>query len=176
MLEKLAIHQDLWIKMLINLGCSLDVAKDLVQDMYLKLHRLVKDESRIMYKDEINRYFVWVTLRNLYFSYLKDKKKFHTYELKEWDDVTEVVYDYNEDDAFSVLMDNIQSITSEWSSYNKRLFNLYFIKGLSLREISKGANIGLTSIHNSIINQRQILKEHLSEDLIDYFNQDFDKI
>ena len=45
MLEKLAVHQDLWIKMLVKLGCKVDVAKDLVQDMYLKLHRLVKDES-----------------------------------------------------------------------------------------------------------------------------------
>jgi DNA-directed RNA polymerase specialized sigma24 family protein len=46
MLEKLAVHQELWIKMLVNLGCKIDVAEDLVQDMYLRMHRLVKDESR----------------------------------------------------------------------------------------------------------------------------------
>ena len=47
MLEKLAKHHDLWIKMLINLGCDVETSKDLVQDMYLKLHRLVKDTGRI---------------------------------------------------------------------------------------------------------------------------------
>ena len=127
MLEKIAVHQELWIKMLVNLGCDINLAKDLVQDMYLRVHRLVKDPERIMYKGDINRYFIWKTLRNLYY-------------------------------------------------YDKRLFELYFIEGLSLRAISKGANIGLTSIHNSILNHKAILKEHLSEDLLDYFNQDFDKI
>ena len=176
MLEKLAVHQDLWIKMLVKLGCKVDVAKDLVQDMYLKLHRLVKDESRIMYKDDINRYFVWVTLRNLYYSYLKDKRNSIFYEILENDEVVQSEYDIAEDDAFENIMTQINEIISDWTVYDKRLFELYFIQGLSLRAISKGAKIGLTSIHNSVLNQKAILREHLSEDLIDYFNQDFDKI
>ena len=176
MLEKLAVHHELWIKMLVNLGCKTDVAKDLVQDMYLRMHRLVKDESRIMYKDDVNRYFVWITLRNLYYSYLKDKRNSIFYEILENDEVVQSEYNIEEDDAFSKLMSQIKDITSDWTVYNKRLFELYFIQGLSLRAISKGAKIGLTSIHNSILNQKAILREHLSEDLIDYFNQDFDKI
>ena len=176
MLEKLAVHHELWIKMLVNLGCKTDVAKDLVQDMYLRMHRLVKDESRIMYKDDVNRYFVWITLRNLYYSYLKDKRNSIFYEILENDEVVQSEYNMEEDDAFSKLMSQIKYITSDWTVYDKRLFELYFIQGLSLRAISKGAKIGLTSIHNSILNQKAILREHLSEDLIDYFNQDFDKI
>ena len=176
MLEKLAVHHELWIKMLVNLGCKTDVAKDLVQDMYLRMHRLVKDESRIMYKDDVNRYFVWITLRNLYYSYLKDKRNSIFYEILENDEVVQSEYNIEEDDAFSKLMSQIKDITSDWTVYDNRLFELYFIQGLSLRAISKGAKIGLTSIHNSILNQKAILREHLSEDLIDYFNQDFDKI
>ena len=176
MLEKLAVHHELWIKMLVNLGCDIDVAKDLVQDMYLRMHRLVKDEKRIMYKDDVNRYFVWITLRNLYYSYLKDKRNSIFYEILENDEVVESPYDMSEDDAFENIMTQINEIISDWSVYDKRLFELYFIQGLSLRAISKGAKIGLTSIHNSILNQKAILREHLSEDLIDYFNQDFDKI
>jgi RNA polymerase sigma factor (sigma-70 family) len=176
MLEKLAVHHELWIKMLVNLGCKTDVAKDLVQDMYLRMHRLVKDESRIMYKDDVNRYFVWITLRNLYYSYLKDKRNSIFYEILENDEVVESPYDIAEDDAFSAIMKQVENIISDWTVYDRRLFELYFIQGLSLRAISKGAKIGLTSIHNSILNQKAILREHLSEDLIDYFNQDFDKI
>jgi len=176
MLEKLAVHHELWIKMLVNLGCDIDVAKDLVQDMYLRMHRLVKDEKRIMYKDDVNRYFVWITLRNLYYSYLKDKRNSIFYEILENDEVVESPYDVEEDNAFENIMTQINEIISDWTVYDKRLFELYFIQGLSLRAISKGAKIGLTSIHNSILNQKAILREHLSEDLIDYFNQDFDKI
>lgn len=176
MLEKLAQHHVLWIKMLVNLGCGVEDAKDLVQDMYIRLHDLVKDPKRIMYGDEVNRYYVWITLRNMYFSSLKKKRNNIFYELRDSDDVELNEYDSSEDSAFLFLESQIESITSKWEIYDKRLFELYFMQGLSLRAISKGSKIGLTSIHTSVLNYKRILRESLSEDLMDYFNQDFDKI
>ena len=176
MLEKLAVHHLLWIKMLVNLGCKVEDAKDLVQDMYIRLDRLVKDPQKMMYGDEVNRYYVWTTLRNMYFSKLKKDRASIFYELRDSDESEIDDYDTLEDDAFRSITDKIDNITSNWSIYDKKLFELYFIKGLSLRAIAKGSKIGLTSIHTSILNYKQILRENLSEDLIDYFNQDFDKI
>ena len=176
MLEKLAQHHVLWIKMLVNLGCDVEDAKDLVQDMYIRLHDLVKDPKRIMYGDEVNRYYVWITLRNMYFSSLKKKRNNIFYELRDSDDVELNEYDSLEDSAFLFLESQIECITSKWEIYDKRLFELYFMQGLSLRAISKGSKIGLTSIHTSVLNYKRILRESLSEDLMDYFNQDFDKI
>ena len=176
MLEKLAVHHLLWIKMLVNLGCKLEDAKDLVQDMYIRLDRLVKDPQKMMYGDEVNRYYVWTTLRNMYFSKLKKDRASIFYELRDSDESEIDDYDTLEDDAFRSITDKIDNITSKWTIYDKRLFELYFIEGLSLRAISKGSKIGLTSIHTSILNYKQILRDNLSEDLIDYFNQDFDKI
>ena len=176
MLEKLAVHHLLWIKMLVNLGCKVEDAKDLVQDMYIRLDRLVKDPQKMMYGDEVNRYYVWTTLRNMYFSKLKKDRASIFYELRDSDESEIDDYDALEDDAFRSITDKIDNITSKWSIYDKKLFELYFIKGLSLRAIAKGSKIGLTSIHTSILNYKQILRENLSEDLIDYFNQDFDKI
>ena len=176
MLEKLAVHHLLWIKMLVNLGCKVEDAQDLVQDMYIRLDRLVKDPNKMMYGDEVNRYYVWTTLRNMYFSKLKKDRASIFYELRDSDESEIDDYDTLEDDAFRNITDKIDNITSNWSIYDKKLFELYFIKGLSLRAIAKGSKIGLTSIHTSILNYKQILRENLSEDLIDYFNQDFDKI
>ena len=176
MLEKLAVHHLLWIKMLVNLGCKVEDAKDLVQDMYIRLDRLVKDPQKMMYGDEVNRYYVWTTLRNMYFSKLKKDRASIFYELRDSDESEIDDYDALEDDAFRSITDKIDNITSKWSIYDKKLFELYFIKGLSLRAIAKGSKIGLTSIHTSILNYKQILRDNLSEDLIDYFNQDFDKI
>ena len=176
MLEKLAQHHLLWIKMLVNLGCKLEDAQDIVQDMYLRLHRLVKDPNKMMYGDDVNRYYVWTTLRNMYFSKLKKDRASIFYELRDSDESEANDYDTLEDEAFSKITDRIDTITSNWSIYDKKLFELYFIKGLSLRAISKGSKIGLTSIHTSILKYKKILRESLSEDLMDYFNQDFNKI
>jgi len=176
MLEKLAKHHDLWIKMLVNLGCNVEDAKDLVQDMYIRLHRLVKDPQKMMYGDDVNRYYVWTTLRNMYFSKLKRDRASIFYELWDSDEGESSEYNMSEDEAFTKITEQIDDITSNWTIYDKKLFELYFIKGLSLRAIAKGSKIGLTSIHTSILNYKQILRDNLSEDLIDYFNQDFDKI
>ena len=176
MLEKLAKHHDLWIKMLVNLGCNVEDAKDLVQDMYIRLHRLVKDPQKMMYGDDVNRYYVWTTLRNMYFSKLKRDRASIFYELWDSDEGESSEYNMSEDEAFTKITEQIDDITSNWTIYDKKLFELYFIKGLSLRAIAKGSKIGLTSIHTSILNYKQILRDNLSEDLIDYFNQDFNKI
>ncbi len=176
MLEKLAAHHLLWIKMLVNLGCKKEDAQDLVQDMYLRLHRLVKDPKKIMYGDDINRYYVWTTLRNMYFSKLRKDRASIFYELWDSDDFEGVDYEYDEDAAFDSITEQINAITNKWKVYDRKLFELYFMKGLSLRAIAKGSKIGLSSIHASILRYKQILRDNLSEDLTDYFNQDFDKI
>jgi len=44
---------------------------------------------------------------------------------------------------------------------------------MSLRQISKGANISLTSIFNSIKNYKAILRNKFIEDIEDYLNGDY---
>ena len=178
MLDRLAKHHDLWVKMLINLGCEKTDADDLVQDMYIRLYDLVKDESRIFYNDDINKYFVYKVLRNMYFSYLKDgySNVFPTNEIfddKYEDELDEIL---DENAYFEFLIDSIDDMVKDWSAYDKKLFDLYFIRGLSLRKISKGTNIGLSSIHNSILNYKEQLRDVLLEDLEDYFNGDYSKL
>jgi RNA polymerase sigma factor (sigma-70 family) len=178
MLDRLAKHHDLWVKMLINLGCDKTDADDLVQDMYIRLYDLVKDESRIFYNDDINKYFVYKVLRNMYFSYLKDgySNVFPTNEIfdDKYEDGLDEILDENA--YFEFLIDSIDDMVKDWSTYDKKLFDLYFIRGLSLRKISKGTNIGLSSIHNSILNYKEKLRDVLLEDLEDYFNGDYSKL
>ena len=74
MLEKLAENHTLWIKMVVNMGCDKYTAEDIVQSMYLRIHRLVTDEKKIMYNDdEVNRFFIYVTLKNMFIDYVKVK-------------------------------------------------------------------------------------------------------
>ncbi len=178
MLDKLAKHHDLWIKMLINLGCDNSTSKDIVQNMYLRLHKLVKDEDRIMYNDDVNRYFVYTTLRNMYFSHLKKANKYSIYPLFEVEDSLEEMEELNnildENAYFKFLIDKIYDMVNDWSGYDRKLFDLYFIRGQSLRQISKGSKIGLSSIHNSVLNYKEQLRELLIEDLEDYYNEEYE--
>ena len=105
-----------------------------------------------------------------------DKKRIETYPIiEDVDDLACEVYDYEEEDAFGFILDKIKRITSSWKVYDRQLFDLYFIEGQSLRQISSGAGIGLNSIHNSVKSYRQILRDELSDDLTYYF-ENYDKI
>ncbi len=180
MLELLAKQQDDWIRIAYNMTDDMDEAKDLVQEMYLVVlegRRSIKD---ITYKDQINRYFVWKLLRSLFIDEYrrKNSKKFiKTCEIiMDKDDKAVDDYNFIEDDSFECVMSKIYDITKEWKVYDRQLFDLYYMQGQSLRQIANGAGIGLNSIHNSVKSYRQILKDELSEDLMDYFNGDYDKI
>ncbi len=174
MLELLAKEHTLWIKMVVNMGCSKDVAEDIVQEMYIKLHRLIKDENKIMYNDEeVNRFYVFVTLKNLYVDYRKAKGKYNFFEFDERDDVIDDEDSTDRDEAFSNLINSITEEINSWHLYDAKLCNTYFKSNLSLRDISTGSKISLTSIFNSVRNYKKILRDKFEEDVMDFYNEDY---
>ena len=146
------------------------------------MHRLVNDEKKIMYNDEeVNRFFVYVTLKNMYFDYKKAKNKYTFFEYLESDDVD---YEYDErmieDSVDFDLPDGFESITNAilkeiktWPRYDVILASIYFKTDYSLRDLSSKSGISLTSIFNSIKNYRARLKDKLDEDYQDYINGDW---
>ena len=87
MLELLAKNHLLWVKMVSNMGCPRHLCEDIVQEMYLKINRLVTDKRKIMYgDDDVNRFYIYVTLRNLYTDYKKAKNKYTFFSYIETDD------------------------------------------------------------------------------------------
>lgn len=181
MLELLAKEHTLWLKMVINMGCSKDIAEDIVQEMYLKLHRLIKEEKKIMYNDEeVNRFYVFVTLKNLYIDFRKAKNKYTFFEYIETDkdDEEEDVFlnemtDIEKDEAFTKLMGSITEEINSWHLYDAKLCNTYYKSSLSLRDIATGSKISLTSIFNSVKNYKKILKDKFDEDVTDFYNGDY---
>ena len=177
MLEKLAENHTLWIKMVINMGCDKHIAEDIVQSMYLRIHRLVTDEKKIMYNDdEVNRFFIYVTLKNMFVDYVKARNKYTFFEYMENDEsMDEGLEDseFDEQEAFHNLLDSMSSEIMSWERYDIILSQLYFKTDLSLRDIANGSGISLMSIYNSIKNYKNILNNKFMDDYQDYMNGDY---
>lgn len=182
MLEKLGKNHSLWIKMLINMGCDYVTAQDLTQEMYLRMHRLITDQKKIMYNDEeVNRFFVYIVLRNMYSDYMKAKNKFITFEYLETDSVEEQandnfvqeMEDFDSQDGLEAISRAVNSEISSWRRYDAMLANMYFKGDLSLRDIANGSGISLTSIFNSVKKYKQRIRHLLMEDYEDYINGDW---
>src|SRR6056300_769404 len=97
MLELLASKHNVWLNMVMSFGCDYQTAQDIVQNMYLRMHKYVKDEQRIMYNnEEVNRFFIYVTLKNMWKTYLTNANKYDVFEIRE-----EEGYDMPEVEHFS---------------------------------------------------------------------------
>lgn len=180
MLDILAKNHKIWVRMALSFGCDMDEAQDLVQEFYLRMHKYIKDPAKIMYNDdEVNRFFVYVTLKNMYKSYRVAQAKYKFFDIWEEEgveDFKEEVFDHNMDAAFERLINKIESEMDGWHRYDKILSEKYLKTDYSLREIADGTGISLTSIFNSMRANKKILKEKFSEDYQDFKNGDYNLI
>lgn len=178
MLELLAKKHKLWLNMVLGFGCDYDTAQDIVQSMYLRLHKYVKDENRIMYNDdEVNRFFIYVTLKNMYNTYITAERKFIWFEVREDDAIDEELREFAFDEAMEIaferLVGKISDEMNNWHKYDRILSEKYLKSDYSLRDIATGSGISLTSIFNSMRENKRILKEKFSEDWQDFCNGDY---
>lgn len=185
MLEAVAKEHKLWIKMCINFGVPNHMCEDLVQDMYLRVNRLVKDESKIYYKDDrINHFFFWTILKNMWSTICRRESKnpymgYSDTEMDESWSMTHIDSVSNRDELEAVdrLIDKIYGEVGSWEHwYDRELFRIYFGSHISLRQLSRDTKISLTSIHNSVKKYKIKLRERFGEDWEDFLNNQFDLI
>jgi DNA-directed RNA polymerase specialized sigma24 family protein len=184
MIELLSKYHKLWISMGLSMGIPSHIVEDFVQEMYLRLNKYVKEPKKIMYNEtDINKFYVYITIKNLYNDYLKERNRHHmvrlddievTYEIVEPTPEAQRKSEIEKQRAEERLIDLIQDEVGSWDSwYDKKLFKVYYETDISMRKLSKDTNISVTSIFNSCKNYKQILNTKFVEDFQDYINGDF---
>jgi RNA polymerase sigma factor (sigma-70 family) len=153
-----------------------DYAEDIVQEMYIRLNKYVDEPERIMYKDEPNKLFVWVTLRNLVRNF-QNKKKVVVYsgDMVEHDREEEA-FDYEEAEGFEKIIDMIWESTNELHWYDKKMFEIYHTTDMSMRDIEKETKISLYSIFDTLKKTKEYVREKIQEDYQDYENGESERI
>ena len=174
-LDLLAANHKEWIKMAYKFGAG-DYAEDIVQEMYLRLHKYIENPERIMYKDQPNKLFVWVTLRNMVRNY-QNKKEILVFsgDMVEYD--TELdAFDYETAEGFERLIDKIWDKVNELHWYDKKMFEIYHTTDMSMRDIEKKTKISLFSIFDTLNKTKNYVREEIKEDYQDYENGESDLI
>ena len=191
-LKELSKRNDEWIKIAYSICKDKHLSKDLVQKMYMRMRKYITDPEKIKKDGKINSLYVYVTIKNLFYQYKNKKNKNKFIEYKDFDsydecNTYEFYTDYTssyEDDvdilnmekANKIIMDNIENEIKTWHWYDEKLFRLYYFTNKSLRQIASETKISLTSIYNSCKNYKEIIENKFGEDILDFFNKDYDKI
>ena len=155
-LELLAKKHNDWINVCKSFGASKEVAEDVVQDMYIKLHYWSqKNDRSLMYnKDEVNYYFVFKALRSIYLDNSKQESKTFTPE-------TEDIFtnQSNEEDIeYQDMCLEIEDRLSSMYWYDRKIFELVYIKKISRLQLAEMTGISYHSIKRTVKKVKNLIR------------------
>lgn len=163
-----------WVKIVNSFGEHL-YAEDIVQEMYLKVYRYSSQE-KIVKDEEVNKGFIWFTLRSIYVDYCKQKNRIEKIRLTDEIQPKDESTDHKLELSKSIIERKITEEINSWHWYDTMLFKLYKDSGMSMRDISAKTKISLTSIFHTIKHCKQRLIDNVGEDWQDLINQDYERI
>jgi len=196
MLDKVCKYHDDWIRIAYNFLNNKQDSEDIVQDMYIKLHKLNIDLYNKKYGDEINKGYFYTVIRNLSLDFIKKKSVNYHIDIDQIQ--LEEIDNCDKEECFDNLFKLINKEVETWSYYDRTLFEVYMYSGLSFRDMAYGSTkqprlisntkalslqsvvegngISVSSMFNTIKKCKNKLKEKFGEDFEDYLNSDYDKI
>ena len=175
-LDVLCIKHEQWLKYIKSFGCPDDIAEDYVQEMYIKIFNYSqrKDNDLMYDENDVNYYFIYVTLKNMYYDDLRKSKKQFLVDLS--DDFIQDETEYTEkeyhikNDAKNVWIDRLNLEIQSIEDYNRKKANLIYIKfifdkifveQMSVTKLSQEVGITYWSLRNTVL----IIKDQIKNEI-----------
>lgn len=177
-IDILAKQNKTWISYVISMGCNKETANDIVQEMYFKINDYLNNTNKsIFYKDtnEINYFFVYVTLRNMLHDLRRKEKNVHFVEVKNINEIDEEYQELDNDqynklrvieeyvinqNYLDLCEDEIFYDAKKFGDYYKRkIFEEVYIKGKSISKFSRDSGISYYSVYNTIKNIKKEIRK-----------------
>jgi DNA-directed RNA polymerase specialized sigma24 family protein len=156
-LELLFKKHKQWVDIVASFGCNIETAEDIVQEMYIKIQKKIENGTDILYnEDEINYYYIYLTLRTLFIDLKRKEKKVTIYNIEDLhkDIVDEEYIDYSR---------TLKSVLKELDKqfwYDKKVYEI-IASGQSISELSRKTNISYYSLYNTYRKVKKKLKKLL---------------
>ena len=185
-INELVKNEEIWFRYLKHWGCNKDTAKDLVQEMYIQIDTyLKKHNTSIMYNDnEINHYFVYVTLYNMFCNLKRAEKKVNLVSLDYMPELSDEPYDETENEnyqnyraiqewflhddflAFTQIVKDEENVLEDYDRdkmynfYQRKIFEEVFLNNKKISKLSRDTNISYYSLYNTVQNIKQQIKDY----------------
>ncbi|MFY8170483.1 MAG: RNA polymerase sigma factor [Candidatus Fonsibacter sp.] len=172
-IEQVAKHHKEYVKTVKGFG-EYFYAEDLVQEMYIRFLNKNK-ENAVIVNGQVNRYYVFLTLRSLFLDFYRKKSKIIKVDISEILTLQQID-ELENHEAFGSLMNRVHEEMQNWHHYDRLLFKLYKDSDLSMREIAGETKISLRSIFITLKHCKERINENVKEDYLDYVNKDYELI
>ena len=145
-----------WIKIVISFGCDKEIAEDIVQEMYIKIQLKLDKGLDIMYGKEINYYYIFKTLKSLFYDLKRKGKNITIVNIEDNINDFNTQMDINYDSEYEKITDSL----SEMYWYNRKVFEI-INGGEKIAELSRKSGIPYYSLYNTYNKVKSKLKKLL---------------
>jgi len=156
-LEIIYERNDEWVYLVRAFGCNKDTAEDIVQDMYLRMHKILSSGSNIMYnEDEINTYYILKTLKSIYIDRTRKAKR------AVFVDFDQEAYHIEIEDSpnYEKTHDKIVSELDKLYWFDKKVFEIVS-DGENISSLSRKTSIPYYTLYNTYKKVYKHLKKYL---------------
>lgn len=133
-----------------------EIAKDLVQETFLKLIKNI-DKFDVKGKAKFSTYLITIA-RNCYLDYLKkETKELQNIAIEEFSDNASSEYNYLKNEDYNNLLNEINKLPK----LQREVIKLKYLEGYTLSEIAKIQNTTSNTIKSRLFESRKKLKDKL---------------
>lgn len=161
-LKKIAKKHKDWVRMVVSFGCPRSLAEDIVQEMYLKINVLLEEGLDISYKDDINYFYIYKTLKSMYYILSASERKVQKINI---DNLKLYIKEegYIEKKDTVKAMKQLEEVLNSVYWYDRKVFEI-ISSGVTVAELSRQTGISYASLYNTYTNTKKILKENIKWD------------
>ena len=147
----------IWIDIVCTFGCNKETAEDIVQEMYIKIDKKIKNGLDINFgKNDYNYYYIFKTLKTLFLDLKRKEAKVKTIDI---DTATKYLSDIDNKN-YDVVYQNVQNQLNKMYWYDKKVYEI-IESGESIAKLSRKSGIPYYSLYNTYKKVKQKLKKLL---------------
>ena len=145
-----------------SFGAKKEDAEDITQSMYLKIHALINSGLDITFDDDINKFYIYRTLKSLFYDQCRKEAKIQKVNIEYLEKYVMEEEEYKEKDVAGKIKE-YNKILDELYWYDRKVWELTREK--SIAEVSKLTNISYYSLYNTVKGVKRLIKEKIQWDL-----------
>jgi DNA-directed RNA polymerase specialized sigma24 family protein len=155
MLNKIYKDHKKWINTTKKMGCTQEEAEDIVGEMYCIIGKMLNNGLDISYGDEVNYYYIYMTLRTTFLQMKNRQKKMNNVSL-------DFVLELEEEQYINFDEENekIEQALEKLHWYDRKVYNL-LQDDYSIRELAEKTNITYHSLYNTFRKVKAELKKEI---------------
>tara|TARA_B110000459_G_scaffold148979_1_gene162351 strand:- start:791 stop:1288 length:498 start_codon:yes stop_codon:yes gene_type:complete len=158
----IAEKNEIWIDIVLSFGCTKETAEDIVQEMYIKIQKTLKNgvAINIMYNgEEINYYYIFKCLNSIFIDLKRREKNRTMVSIDDYEKLGEK-WGLDPDVDFEQAYHKMQEELKKMYWYDRKVFEI-INSGESIAELSRNTYIPYYSLYNTYHKVKDKLKKML---------------